>query len=130
MKEIRNFDISQMVGRAAKKINVLVDAQGSSELEFIFEDGMKVLFHHEYQCCESVFIESIVGRLCDLIGEPLVVAEEVSNEVNEDSDLELESRWTFYKFDTIRGGVTIRWVGESNGYYSTEVNITAEIGEE
>jgi len=65
-----------------------------------------------------------------LIGEPLVVAEEVSNEVNEDSDLELESRWTFYKFDTIRGGVTIRWVGESNGYYSTEVNITAEIGEE
>lgn len=130
MKEIRNFDISQMVGRVAKKINVLVDSNGSSELEFIFEDGMKVLFHHEFQCCESVFIESIVGRLCDLIGEPLVVAEEVSNEITEHPDWDLESRWTFYKFDTIRGGVTIRWVGESNGYYSTEVDITAEIGEE
>lgn len=130
MKKIRNFDINQMVGRVAKEINVRVDSNGSSELEFIFEDKMKVLFHHDFHCCESVYIESITGSLCDLIFEPLLVAEEVSNEVVEDVDMCLEKRWTFYKFDTVKGGVTVRWIGESNGYYSTEVDITAEIGEE
>ena len=129
MNVIRNFDINKMVGCVTKKINVRVDGNGSSELEFIFDD-MKVLFHHDFQCCEGVYIESITGSLCDLIHSPLIVAEEVSNKVEFDDDCGgSETRWTFYKFDTAKGGVTVRWIGESNGYYSTEVDITAEINE-
>ena len=49
MIEIRDFNITEMVGRVAEEINVRTDAQGSMELEFKFRDGLKVVFRHEDQ---------------------------------------------------------------------------------
>lgn len=66
----------------------------------------------------------VVGDLKDLIGNPILLAEEVvGGDTPEDVDREFSESytWTFYKLSTIIGSVTIRWLGESNGYYSESV---------
>lgn len=101
-----------------------------SEVTWHFTDGSKLVMYHRQDCCESVWIESIVGDFNDLIGVPLLKAEEVTNR-GELSDAAREDAghwqgyvtWTFYKFASIKGYVDMRWCGSSNGYYSEEVDL-------
>jgi hypothetical protein len=95
-------------------------------------DGDEYVLYHQEECCESVYIESIVGDLRDIINSPILLAEEVTGHydrgdpiISEDfaplSEEEESWTWTFYKLSTIKGSVTIRWYGSSNGYYSEGV---------
>ena len=93
--------------------------------EVIFEtNSSRFVFWHEQDCCESVEVEQVDGDVADLIGEPLLMAEEaVEESITED----YESRtWTFYKFATAKGYVTVRWLGRSNGYYGERVSLRVE----
>ena len=82
-----------------------------------------VELYHSQDCCESVTIEDICGDLSDLSGSPIIQSEEVSGTAPDGyRDFE-SSTWTFYKFATIKGSVTVRWLGESNGYYSESVDV-------
>lgn len=88
------------------------------------------LFHRE-DCCESVRVEDVCGDLADLVGEPLLQADEsTSSEDPEGCKPESQYResftWTFYRLATIKGSVVIRWLGESNGYYSESVDFVED----
>jgi hypothetical protein len=101
-------------------------SENKDRITFFCDDGLAYSMSHYQDCCENVSIEDICGDLEDLIGNPLLIAEEVISEnVNPPDKANFANdysfTWTFYKLDTIKGGVTIRWYGESNGYYSESV---------
>jgi len=98
--------------------------------EMVFENATeRFVFFHAQDCCEHVDINDIVGDLQDLVGEPLLIAEEVRGETPVDfNEMDHESvTWTFYKFATRKGYVDVRWLGESNGYYSESVSLGREL---
>lgn len=115
-------EFAQLKGQVLKSIKQV----GSDEIHMELESGEKFKLYHEQDCCECVTVEDITGNLEDLVGSPLLMAEEVSNSdepgigYSEDSPHESYT-WTYYKFATIKGYVTIRFYGYSNGYYSERV---------
>lgn len=102
-------------------IGLTFDLIEASEYEIIFhaQGGRKFRMYHEQDCCEAVYVEDIAGDLNDLIGAPVVRAEERSQD---DPDAYESGVWTFYEFATIKGSVTIRWYGSSN-HYSVSVSL-------
>ena len=115
--------IEEMVG----KVFTSVRNEGT---ELVFQNATEsFVFFHQQDCCESVSIEDVCGDLQDLVGEPLLLAEEVQGETPVDfNERDHESvTWTFYKFATRKGYVDVRWLGESNGYYSEGVSLGHEL---
>ena len=108
--------------------HTLVEIKGEvndDEIIFTLENGDKYMLYHYQDCCETVYVQDIIGDLHDLIGLPILLAEEVRSEENPEGvefEYQYSYTWTFYKLATNRGYATIRWYGESNGYYSESVD--------
>ncbi|MGG4453194.1 DUF7448 domain-containing protein [Brevibacillus porteri] len=111
-------NVNELIGKVLTRI----DDSHADELLFYTEEGACYRMYHEQDCCEHVYIEDICGDLTDLIGVPLLLAEEVSDDRAPVGEWDESYTWTFYKFATTKGYVTIRWYGSSNGYYSESVN--------
>jgi len=111
------------------KTLVKIENRDDQELRFYTSDGEEYMMYHEQDCCEHVYLEDICGDLDDLVGSPLLLVEEVNQEDEmppgmkpEDYNLDESFTWTFYKLATMKANVTLRWLGESNGYYSESVD--------
>jgi hypothetical protein len=114
-------DVSVLMHRTITNLQ----QNGYDELLFTMDNGDRYIMYHSQDCCEYVRIEDIDGDLNDLVGSPVLQAEVVSGETQdawEEDERQDSYTWTFYKFATIKGSVTLRWLGESNGYYSERVD--------
>lgn len=113
-------NIKDLKGKIIKNIQV---SNSKDFIIFELDDKEAILMYHEQDCCESVYIDEIHGDLNNLIGSEILMAEEIEGESPSEVDNWFESyTWTFYKLATVKGYVTIRWFGESNGYYSESVD--------
>lgn len=106
----------ELLGKILKEVTA-----SHNEIIFKCTDGAEYRMFHNQDCCESVEIKDICGELNDLIGEEILVANEVSSEADDVKGLE-SMTWTFYILRTNKTTVTISWIGESNGYYSESVD--------
>jgi hypothetical protein len=101
-------------------------------IDKIDNDGERIIFHcsdgvtynmfHVQDCCESVRVEEIIGDLEDVTGVEILLAEEVREADGPEPEYADHYTWTFYKLASLKGYATIRWLGESNGYYSESVD--------
>ena len=115
-----NFNVTTFEPLLGKLLVKIEGAEeGSGEIRFVLDNGDIFCFYHEQDCCESVTVEDVGGNIEDLIGSPILLAEEVSSWGNDSWG---SCTWTWYRFATVKGYVTIRWYGESNGYYSEKVD--------
>jgi hypothetical protein len=117
-----NLSFDSLKGKVLKSVTAQDDI-----ITFVTDNNEVYTLYHDQDCCEYVTIDSVVGDVDDLIGNPILLAEEVSNNdaiPGQQTDEYNSFTWTFYKLATIKGYVDIRWYGESNGYYSESVTFS------
>lgn len=111
LEDQKMTDFSELVGKTLTSVT----NRDGEEIIFVTDADEKYTMYHPQDCCESVSVEDINGDLADLIGAPILVAEEAAAR---DPSASESGTWTFYKLATNKGWVDIRWYGSSNGYYS------------
>lgn len=116
--------VSLLIGKTLECVEINED---QDEIYFCCTDGEAFRAYHMQDCCESVSVHDISGSLQDLIGSPIVESSATRDDENWPSDVE-KSRWTesftwtTHKLKAASGvEVVVRWLGESNGYYSESV---------
>lgn len=125
IKSRRNVTEELIIGKVFTEIIGMT--QDSYEIIFKVNENEYFKMYHEQDCCENVEIEDVVGNVENLLNTP-ILGYEVKTQ--EDENASESGTFTFYTFRTIKGYVDIRWYGESNGYYSEEVDFVQCIQEE
>lgn len=111
-------EVKQLLGRFLTNID-----QQDARIVFQCSDGEKYIMYHSQDCCECVTIDDVNGDWQDLIGTPITMAYKgSSSDCGTIAGHEDSYTWTFYHIGTVKGVVSIRWFGSSNGYYSESVS--------
>lgn len=112
--------IKAIIGKTIEKV---IEESGS--VVFVCTDGNAFEAYHMQDCCEFVRIYDTTGDLQSLVGQVIIDAHENESrewpaDVPEDSYVD-SFTWTEHVFKTSNHTITVRWLGESNGYYSESV---------
>ena len=116
---------AELRGKIITNIKKVDSKEYGDAIIFTLDSGDKYQLYHNQCCCERVTVEDVIGDFDDLLNSPILIAEEVTSETNPPDitkDYQDSFTWTFYKLATVKGHVTIRFYGESNGYYSESVD--------
>ena len=115
--------IKSLLGKTIVRCDAKV---GVERFELETSTGEVYRMYHSQDCCESVYLEDICGEIQDLIGSPILQAEESCNSKENPSGFDTQYQdsftWTFYRLTTMKGQVVLRWYGSSNGCYSESVD--------
>jgi len=111
--------LATLIGQTITKIEGLEN--GSEKVSFITPSDTVTLEYFP-DCCASCPLDDFDGDPNDLLGSPILLAEEVSNDAPAPEYADSYT-WTFYKFATVKGYVTLKFLGQSNGYYSETVTV-------
>lgn len=93
-----------------------------TEIFLTVEDKQFAIMHMQ-DCCEEVYIQDITGSLNSLLNYPITMSEIITNNATPKYKSEDSATWTFIKLATIKGYVTIRFYGASNGYYCEDAEL-------
>jgi hypothetical protein len=109
----RNF--FELKGQILNSITV------SDEQVNIITNKGKYFIHHIQDCCGSVCVDSHSGNAEDLFGHEITLAEE-------DSEDSWQENGTVTQYVLEAGGhrFEVKWLGQSNGYYSEATDFYKE----
>ena len=94
-------ELKDLIGKTL----TIVEKVGEDKIVFTTNEGRQYKLYHHQECCESVTVEDIVGELSDLVGEPILIAEEATSTQNPQGvtkEYQDSFTWTFYKFAASR----------------------------
>lgn len=116
--------IDVIVGLTLREFNEA--EKGSQRIVLLTACGRAFSMLHHDLCSEEVSLDDIEGDISDIVGSPITMAEKTTSPDTpsnaQDRLTQLSQTWTFYRIGTVKGMVVLRWFGESNGYYSEEVD--------
>lgn len=112
--------VKKLEGRKVKRVSGL--SKGSERVTIHLDQDETIIFEHFQDCCENVrlYDSEYQGKLS---GDLLEIRETTNKkdgaELGDDS-----STWTYYNVYFSDGNLNMRWLGESNGYYSERVDVS------
>jgi hypothetical protein len=114
---------SDLKGRIIHDIRI-----GPYTVEFTLDKGERLHLYHSQDCCEVVTVQSVIGEVASVLGKVLEATEETFSDHDPEGYVNTDSyrdsyTWSIFKLKTTYGGsLEIRFLGESNGYYSEGVD--------
>jgi len=117
------IEFNDLIGKTITSITRDDSGSHGDSLTFDMSDGSQYVMYHEQDCCEHVSIEDIDAPLDRIIGSPITMFEESFSTKDGNEERYDSETWTFYRIVTEKDGLSIRWYGTSNGYYSESASV-------